>query len=230
MEQKDGNKQKIKAVLLKMEWSEMFNELQNEQVGKLIKNCFLHLNDQELLEMDQFESVLFKFTIKPVLEFNSAKYHEKCERNKSAGLKGGRPSKTITQNNPDGFSNNPEKPKDKDRVIDKVKDIDSNKEINKIIETSINFRSEIESKFKMLLNIPSAQLDDLDSKFVYNVRLLESAIGWQKMFKILLEANDSVYENMLLSIENKYIVELLQSVRSQYSIYLDKVVNKYPQR
>ena len=76
----------------------MFNDLKDEQVGKLIKNCYRYQNDMEIVEMDQLENMLFKHTILPVLNFNTAKYIDKCERNKEVGKKGGRPKKEETQN------------------------------------------------------------------------------------------------------------------------------------
>lgn len=138
---------KPKGFFLKMDWDELFNDLDDASVGKMIKNAYNYLNNREQIEMDKIESVLFKHTISPVLKFNVEKYNKQVEHNRSVAHLGGKPSNNNetqispvginrSQNipvginetpiNPSGLSTIPENPKDKER--DKVKDREIEKE------------------------------------------------------------------------------------------------------
>lgn len=192
MEKLNNEQLKPKAILLKNEWEEMFEDLSDEQVGKMIKNCFRYLNQKEFKVMDAVANALFKYTIIPVLDYNAGQYQKKCENNRVNGMKGGRPKKDmLDQNpnslikniiNPDGYSNNPENLKDK--CIDKNKSIEKSKDINtvKVIDTVkekenensasnyynnvyqkyIQTRDECENKVRKLLELNHKEIDDIE--------------------------------------------------------------------
>jgi hypothetical protein len=131
---KNETELKPKGIFFKMDWDEMITDLEDESVGKMIKNAYNYLNDRELIEMDKMESKLFKHVIIPVLNFNNEKYQKQVEHNRRVAPKGGRKPKTEetqinpmgiieTQNIPSGSFTNPENPKDKDRDKDKVKKV-----------------------------------------------------------------------------------------------------------
>ena len=125
---KNETELKPKGIFFKMDWDEMIMDLEDESVGKMIKNAYNYLNDRELIEMDKMESKLFKHVIVPVLNFNNEKYQKQVEHNRRVAPKGGRKPKTEetqtnpmgiieTQNIPSGSFTNPENPKDKNSPI-----------------------------------------------------------------------------------------------------------------
>lgn len=79
---------KPKGIHLKMDWDEMIIDLEDASVGKIIKNAYNYLNEREMIEMDKLESMLFKHTIKPVLEYNVEKYRQVCDHNAEISKKG----------------------------------------------------------------------------------------------------------------------------------------------
>ena len=132
---KNETELKPKGIFFKMDWDEMIMDLEDESVGKMIKNAYNYLNDRELVEMDKMESKLFKHVIVPVLNFNNEKYQKQVEHNRRVAPKGGRKSKTEetqtnpmgiieTQNIPSGSFTNPENPKDRDKEKVKERDIE----------------------------------------------------------------------------------------------------------
>lgn len=106
---------------------EIFDELNDEEAGKLIKAIFAYEIDG-ILNEDRFTRMVM-IPIKQVLDDNREKYEMITERNKLNGKKGGRPKKEENPNNPVGFLETQRNPKnlDIDIDIDIVNDnIDSN--------------------------------------------------------------------------------------------------------
>ena len=119
----------------------VFEELSDEQAGKLIKLIFDYVNDKNPIIDDQILKVSFA-PIKAQLKRDLQEWLEKCERNKKNGEKGGRPPKPKK---PSGFSGNrknpnePDNDNDTDNDTDNVNDnvnVDSHNEIFKRIWNS----------------------------------------------------------------------------------------------
>lgn len=89
--------------LLKKSYQKIFNELSDDEAGKLIKGIFSYVNTQEN-NLDGLLSAVF-IQIKDYIDSNEEKYRKICERNRKNGLEGGRPrgKPNETQINPVGY-------------------------------------------------------------------------------------------------------------------------------
>ena len=102
-----------KKVIVYTDWINQFKDLTDEEAGKLIKHFFEYVNDLNPTS-DRLTELLFN-PIKATLKRDLEAWESKQQTNKENGLKGGRPKKEITQNNPNnpvGFlktQNNPQK-------------------------------------------------------------------------------------------------------------------------
>lgn len=163
---------KKKSFLLHLDSLDLFNDLSDEQAGKLIKLIIEYqicLSENKPFELDKIEDVLLRISFKHFksqFDRENEKYIKIAERNKSNGLKGGRPKKSKTNDfevdneNPVGYFKNPEKPSglfwDNDenpKNLDKDNDKDNDKE--KISKTLNSPKKKIKKK-----------KDDFDLSFV----------------------------------------------------------------
>lgn len=94
--------------LLKTSQSNVFNELSDEDAGRLIKGIFDYVKTKEVV-LDGYLKVIF-IPIKEEIDRNELKYESICEKNRLNGKKGGRPAKDKNPKKPNGFSKNPKKP------------------------------------------------------------------------------------------------------------------------
>ena len=94
--------------LLKVSQKVVFNELTNEDAGKLIKGIFEYV-DTKQITLDGYLKVIF-LPIKEDIDKNEEKYKLTCEKNKNNGKLGGRPKSQKNPKKPNGFSENPKKP------------------------------------------------------------------------------------------------------------------------
>ena len=182
---KNETELKPKGIFFKMDWDEMIMDLEDESVGKMIKNAYNYLNDRELVEMDKMESKLFKHVIIPVLNFNNEKYKKQVEHNRRVAPKGGRKPKTEetqtnpmgiieTQNIPSGSFTNPENPKDRDKEKVKERDIEKDKtrtrleieKMKKLVDIDLKtIKVEEEIDFSINVSVSSYISYDTDLKF-----------------------------------------------------------------
>ena len=103
------------------DWIETFDELSDEEAGKLVKHLFRYVNDQNPEAPDRVTKLLFA-PIKATLKRDLQKWLNRVEANRDNGLKGGRPKKQNNPTKPNGLSqkqNNPTKA-DRDSVRDSV--------------------------------------------------------------------------------------------------------------
>jgi hypothetical protein len=102
-----------KKVIVYTDWINQFKDLTDEEAGKLIKHFFEYVNDLNP-SSDRLTELLFN-PIKATLKRDLEAWESKQQTNKENGLKGGRPKKEITQNNPNNpvglleTQNNPQK-------------------------------------------------------------------------------------------------------------------------
>lgn len=101
-----------KKVIVYTDWIDTFNDLTDEEAGRLIKHFFQYINDLNPTS-DRLTELLFN-PIKNTLKRDLKKWEDIQDRNRNNGAKGGRPKQEPieTKNNPVGFSetqNNPEK-------------------------------------------------------------------------------------------------------------------------
>ncbi len=124
-----------KKVIVYTDWISQFNDLTDEEAGRLIKHFFRYVNDLNP-ESDRLTELLFN-PIKATLKRDLESWQNKQKINRENGAKGGRPKTQINPNNPVGFSetqNNPKK-----GVNDSVSDIVNKK--NDIDERKLKFAS-----------------------------------------------------------------------------------------
>lgn len=81
--------------LLKKSQQEIFNELSNEEAGKLIKGIFQYANTGES-GLDGYLKIIF-IPIKSEIDKNEKRYEEVCKKNRENGKLGGRPKKEETE-------------------------------------------------------------------------------------------------------------------------------------
>lgn len=77
--------------LLKKSQQEVFNELSNEEAGKLIKGIFRYANTGDS-GLDGYLKIIF-IPIKTEIDKNEERYEEVCKKNRENGKLGGRPKK-----------------------------------------------------------------------------------------------------------------------------------------
>jgi hypothetical protein len=85
-----------KAFVAYCDWLESFEELTNEEAGKLIKHLLRYVNDQNPEPPDRLTQMCF-IPIKQSLKRDLRKYEERAERSRLNGAKGGRPKTQKTQ-------------------------------------------------------------------------------------------------------------------------------------
>lgn len=111
-----------KSFLLYCDMIHIFEELNNEQAGILIKHIFQYVNDQDPALNDQLLKIAFA-PIKNALKKDLEEWLKICERNAKNGSKGGRKKNPDEPKEPSGFDLNPNNPVKADKDKDKDKDI-----------------------------------------------------------------------------------------------------------
>lgn len=169
------------------DWIELFEDLPDDICGKLTKHIFRYVNDLNPETDDLIIKSSFAL-IKQQLKRDLNKYRAICVKNKENGKKGGRPRKT--QNNPDkpnGFLENPSKPKKPDTDNDTDTEID--KEIDKrdykeSYREWLDFRKEMKLK-KLTITGVKKQLKFLD-KQPDQIACIEQSIrnSYQGLFEV----------------------------------------------
>ena len=209
-----------------MDWDEMIMDLEDESVGKMIKNAYNYLNDRELIEMDKMESKLFKHVIIPVLNFNNEKYKKQVEHNRRVAPKGGRKPKTVetqtnpmgiieTQNIPSGSFTNPENPKDRDKEKVKERDIEKDK---------TRTRLEIE-KMKKLVDIDLKTIkveEEID--FSINVKELVRILNWSRFELLIFYTSVKDVEGLLTEYDKLGCLQGILGIKEHYSYFLDTII------
>ena len=140
-----------KSFILHLDSLEVLGMLSDEQAGQMFKAIHYYQVNGQLPEMDNIISIAIHSIINQ-FKRDAAKYENVCSRNKTNGLKGGRPSKLKTQKtqeNPVGLSGLNEKPKkpDSDSDSDSKNDSDSksvSKNKNDIDERKLKFASTLQ--------------------------------------------------------------------------------------
>ena len=83
-----------KSFVFYTEWEELFEALNDEEAGKLIKHVLRYVNDKNPQAPDRLTDISF-IPIKQTLKRDLKKYEEKAEAARLNGLKGGRPKKVT---------------------------------------------------------------------------------------------------------------------------------------
>ncbi len=224
------NTEEIKPdnILIKASWNNQLEFLTLEERGIVFTNIFNYHFDKELEEMSIPTKMFFMNAVE-VFDYNTERYKNKIERNREVGKLGGRPKKQMntqlaipeTQNNPKGFIQNPDNPKDKD----KDKDID--KVINRDIEKDRTISKEIDKDkitgFQKLvtMNIDSFKEAE-DIQVIRYIKILVEKIGMDQFVKLVLGSSTSELENLVASLNLVEYELALKDIRSNHNFYLQK--------
>jgi hypothetical protein len=85
-----------KSFVAYCDWLESFEELTDEEAGKLAKHLFRYVNDLNPEPPDKITKMCF-IPIKQSLKRDLVKYEERADRARENGAKGGRPKTQKTQ-------------------------------------------------------------------------------------------------------------------------------------
>ena len=226
------NTEEIKPdnILIKASWNNQLEFLSLEERGIVFTNIFNYHLERQLEEMTIPAKMFFMNAVE-VFVYNTEKYKNKIERNREVGKLGGRPKKQInnqlvipeTQNNPKGFIQNPDNPKDID--IDRVKVIDKDRDI----VTDTNRNKEIDKNkitgFQKLvaLNIDSLK-DAEDIQVIRYIKILAEKIGFDKFINLVLGSSASEFEHLISSLNLGEYKLALKDIRSNHIFYLQKFI------
>ena len=133
-----------KSFVAYCDWGEIFDELSDQEAGKLVKHLFDYVRDSNP-ESDRTTELLF-IQIKQSLKRDLKKYSKYIDKQKINGAKGGRPKKPKK---PKPFSENPSEPKKADSVNVSVSD-NVNDNVS-VIENKM-YSKEIHDSFQNILN------------------------------------------------------------------------------
>lgn len=100
-----------KSFIAYCDWLETFEELEDDEAGRLVKHLFRYVNDLDPQTEDKLTRMTF-IPIKQTLKRDLKKHVAVVDRNRENGLKGGRPKK------PSGLFGLIEKPKKADSDSD----------------------------------------------------------------------------------------------------------------
>ena len=225
---KNETELKPKGIFFKMDWDELIMDLEDESVGKMIKNAYNYLNDRELIEMDKIATMLFKHTIRPVLEYNADKYQKQVEHNRRVAPKGGRKPKAEetqtnpmgiieTRNIPSGSFTNPENPKDKDIVKDRVIDIEKERD---------KTRLEIDKMKKLVvvdIDLKTIKVDE-EIDFSINVKELVRILNWSRFELLIFYTSVKDVEGLLTEYDKLGCLQGILDIKEHYSYFLDTII------
>lgn len=129
-----GRNMSKKSFLIHIDSLDVIDDLTDEQCGELLR-AFKAFHNGDDLELSQIVKIAFS-PFKNQFNRDLEKYESICNRNKSNGLKGGRPKKENNPDNPVGLLDNPEKPKKADNDNKKDSDSDKDNKANNITSLS----------------------------------------------------------------------------------------------
>ena len=129
-----------KSFVAYCEWIESFEELSNEEAGKLVKHLFRYVNDLEPENPDRLTKMCF-IPIKQQLKRDLKKYDAYINKQVENGKLGGRPKKDKVKNETQitqPFISKPKKAEDVDVDVD----VDVNDNVN-VINKKKNIKKEV---------------------------------------------------------------------------------------
>ena len=117
-----------KSFIAYCDWIETFDELEDDEAGRLVKHLFRYVNDQDPEAPDRLTKMLF-IDLRRALKRDLKKYEGYIEKQRENGAKGGRPKKTQKTQ---AFISKPKKA-DSVNVTDSVNDTVTVNDIKEIV-------------------------------------------------------------------------------------------------
>ena len=165
-----------KSFVAYCDWLESFEELTDEEAGKLAKHLFKYVNDLNPEAPDKLTKMMF-IPIKQSLKRDLRKYESYIDKQSENGKRGGRPKKPKK---PKPFTENPTEPKKAESVNDNV-----SVSVNDNVSTIVDYlNSRVGSNYK-----PSTR----KTKDVINARLNEGFTV--EDFKTVIDIKAKEWEN-----------------------------------
>ena len=178
--------------LLKTSQISVFNELSNEDAGKLIKGIFEYVKTKEI-KLEGYLKVIF-IPIKEEIDKNEEKYELICERNKNNGKLGGRPKNSEkpkeTQKNPVGILETQKNMTRHIHIHNHIHKYNFNNNINKLLEEYIEIR--IKKKYTItetVINRLCNKLNEYGKTDKEKEQIILNAIngGWKDFYELKKE-------------------------------------------
>lgn len=107
--------QNKKSFVAYCDWLDSFEELSDEEAGKLVKHLFRYVNDKNPDAPDKLTKLCF-IPIQQSLKRDLKKYEAYVKKQSENGAKGGRPPKPTEPKKPNALFENPNEPKKADSV------------------------------------------------------------------------------------------------------------------
>jgi hypothetical protein len=224
METDNRNEMKPQNILLKLSWATSIKILNNKERSDVFCNIFNYHTGEDLLPMSKTAQLFFSSAVE-VFDYNINKYQQTVEKNRINGSKGGRP-KFENPNNPIGYSNIPENPKEKDIEKDKIIDRDTFNDKEKSNDTIKEEDILILNKFKILAELNPNNISDSEGRFfIIEVKSLVAEVGWDKFYQLILGSTQSNVLDLISIFEIQKLEGLILDIRKHFNYYLDKLVN-----
>ena len=117
-----------KSFLFYHSWKSSIDLIDDSTLRKFVNNLISYPEGAELV-LESVEDNLLWNGVLPALELNNLKYHERIEKNRKNGKKGGRPRKiNAKKEEPNGLSDKPKKPDNSKELIVNRKNLNENTE------------------------------------------------------------------------------------------------------
>jgi hypothetical protein len=182
-----------KSFVAYCDWLESFEELTDEEAGRLAKHLFRYVNDLNPEAPDKITKMCF-IPIKQSLKRDLVKYEERAERARENGAKGGRPKTQKTQS----VISEPKKP---DSVNVSVNDnVNVNANVNGSVSNTPT-REEVEKEicnnlFTRGIASVSFPVEDLAQRFHDNYESKGWEINGQRIHKWQPKLNQWISEEL----------------------------------
>jgi len=207
-----------KSFVAYCDWLESFEELTDEEAGRLAKHLFRYVNDLNPEAPDKITKMCF-IPIKQSLKRDLVKYEERADRARENGAKGGRPKTQKTQS----VISEPKKP-----VSVSVND-NVNVNVNGSVNGSVSntpTRAEVEKEictnlFTRGIASVSFPVQDLAQRFHDNYESKGWQINGQRIVKWQPRLNQWVMEELkkdtstLETTEEREAREFMQAIKKQ---------------
>lgn len=142
-----------KSFISYCDWGDIFDELEDDEAGRLVKHLFDYVRDKNPEPKDKLTKMMF-IQIKQSLKRDLVKYDKYIDKQKVNGSKGGRPPKNPeAPKEPNPLLNNPVEPKKADTVTvtDTVNDSGTVSDIVTKPKLSIVYSNEVHACFNKCL-------------------------------------------------------------------------------
>ena len=218
---KDNEEIKTPGFFVSLDWNKTIQKISNEEAGQLLKNMCNYALDKPLIETTDTVETICDLVVFKTIDINKNKYVEKCKVNAENGQLGGRPKGAKNKNpkKPNGLIENPEKPKDKSKDI--------NKDISNIIVDSKSIdiiKLEIDKMKKLVeLDLKTITVEE-EIDFSINVKELVRILNWSRFELLIFYTSVKDVEGLLTEYDKLGCLQGILDIKEHYSYFLDTII------